>query len=185
MVDGLYTNYLNPRNFSQVGDFSTIVYRQQALGFNAVRLPFRCAFRCSAADGHPGALLTPEVSGVTAPMLCRFADLNIAPPKDYTRACSADSLAQIIVGLPGPSSATATLHNCQLRKALTLVPLLQGNLTNPTVPYYQINYADETFPAQVAPVQPPLDVATSGLCNAYLPQVQRRAGSHCASAGSA
>ena len=41
MVDGLYQNYANPRNFTQVGDFSTIVYRQQALGFNAVRLPFR------------------------------------------------------------------------------------------------------------------------------------------------
>ena len=43
MVDGLYANYANPRNFSQVGDFSTIVYRQQALGFNAIRLPFRSA----------------------------------------------------------------------------------------------------------------------------------------------
>ena len=41
MVNGLYSNYANPRNFSQVGDFATIVYRQQALGFNAVRLPFR------------------------------------------------------------------------------------------------------------------------------------------------
>lgn len=42
MVDGLYQNFLNPRNFSQVGDFATIVYRQQLLGFNTVRLPFRC-----------------------------------------------------------------------------------------------------------------------------------------------
>ena len=29
--------------------------------------------------------------------MCRFADLNIAPPKDYTRACSLDSQAEIIV----------------------------------------------------------------------------------------
>ena len=45
MVNGLYANYANPRNFSQVGDFATIVYRQQALGFNAVRLPFRHTFQ--------------------------------------------------------------------------------------------------------------------------------------------
>lgn len=42
MVNGLYANYANPRNFSQVGDFATVVHRQQALGFNAIRLPFRC-----------------------------------------------------------------------------------------------------------------------------------------------
>ena len=30
---------------TQVGDFATVVYRAQLLGFNAVRLPFRC--------GHP------------------------------------------------------------------------------------------------------------------------------------
>ncbi len=41
MVQGLMPNFANPRNFSQVGDFATVVYRQQALGFNAVRLPFR------------------------------------------------------------------------------------------------------------------------------------------------
>jgi hypothetical protein len=43
MVQGLMPNFANPRNFSQVGDFATVVYRQQALGFNAVRLPFRFA----------------------------------------------------------------------------------------------------------------------------------------------
>jgi len=43
MVQGLMPTYANPRNFSQVGDFATVVYRQQALGFNAVRLPFRYA----------------------------------------------------------------------------------------------------------------------------------------------
>ena len=41
MVDGLWSNYANPKNRTLSGDFATSVYLQQALGFNAVRLPFR------------------------------------------------------------------------------------------------------------------------------------------------
>ena len=46
---------------------------------------------------------------------------------------------------------------------------MQGNLSNPTVPYYQIGYVNKTFPSQVAPILGPEDVGSSGLCNAYLP----------------
>ena len=38
-VDGLYAGFNTPH--TQVSDFSTVVYRQQLLGFNTVRLPFR------------------------------------------------------------------------------------------------------------------------------------------------
>lgn len=38
MVGGLWAGA-----HTQVGDFATVVYRAQLLGFNAVRLPFRCA----------------------------------------------------------------------------------------------------------------------------------------------
>ena len=40
-VDGLYAGFNTPH--TQVSDFSTVVYRQQLLGFNTVRLPFRYA----------------------------------------------------------------------------------------------------------------------------------------------
>lgn len=62
MVDGLYANYANPRDFTQVGDFATIVHRQQALGFNAVRLPFRFVAARSlyipCITGHTGRRMT-------------------------------------------------------------------------------------------------------------------------------
>lgn len=56
-----------------------------------------------------------------------------------------------------------------MAKALQIKAFMQGNLTNPTVPYYQLNYANLPFPPQTAPIQPPLDVNSSGSCNAYLP----------------
>ncbi|KAK9833321.1 hypothetical protein WJX81_006148 [Elliptochloris bilobata] len=69
MVDGLYAG-----NFTQVGDFATIVYRLQLLGFNGVRLPFR------------------------------FADLNLPPKTLWVKPCSADSTAQVKGNLSNPTA---------------------------------------------------------------------------------
>lgn len=41
MVEGLTKSFVNPKDIALTGDFGTVVHRQQALGFNAVRLPFR------------------------------------------------------------------------------------------------------------------------------------------------
>ena len=41
VFQGLTPNYATPRNISQTGDFATVAYRQQALGYNTIRMPFR------------------------------------------------------------------------------------------------------------------------------------------------
>ena len=46
---------------------------------------------------------------------------------------------------------------------------MQGNLSNPIPPYSGIDYTTLPFPAQTAPILPPQDVATTGVCNSYLP----------------
>lgn len=55
-VGGLYGNLS-----TSVGDFATVVYRAQLLGFNAVRLPFRYALasllKCHATAGAHAAFL--------------------------------------------------------------------------------------------------------------------------------
>ena len=66
-VDGLYAGFNTPH--TQVSDFSTVVYRQQLLGFNTVRLPFRYA------GSAPGACMLLKHS----PALC--------PRQSLTRVC--------------------------------------------------------------------------------------------------
>ena len=35
---------------TQQGDFATVVYRAQLYGFNAIRIPFRCATHCALSS---------------------------------------------------------------------------------------------------------------------------------------
>lgn len=105
MVDGLYSTYGEPKENSTVGDFYTIVYRQQLLGFNAVRLPFRlCTVTMREGFFHQA----PMAGGIAdMGLMRRFADLNISPAKNYTRPCTAATQAEIQV-----CSAFCTQINC-------------------------------------------------------------------------
>lgn len=173
-MSGLWATHANPRNFSQVGDFATIVHRQQALGFNAVRLPFRYLSRhsshCVKALG-----IVKRLSISLFPGLCRFADLNL-PPKDVRRACIADSFDEIRVSLSHLLRSTGDdfgALKCRACRRLSMpdrsIVCMQGNLTNPTEPYSTYPPDPASFPKQRAPIQKPNDVSSTRVCNSYLP----------------
>ena len=122
------------------GDFATVVYRQQLLGFNLVRIPFRFASLFEEGEGKE-----------------READYNDEEERGEEKSGSSAGGELLLARRRWRRPSRTLARRCRWTSRAALKKVV----SNPTPPFYsQIDYDMITLPKPVAPPAKPASYAT-------------------------